>query len=125
MRDIRAFVLAVTTLGIFFLGTSRLRAQGATSPGAEEEITRKLQDLQTQIDTLKAELAEAKKKGSETTTPAAEAPAAAAASTPAAAPAPAPPEEKKTTLQAILGATTVSGFVDGYYGYNFNHPQNR
>ncbi len=27
------------------------------------------------------------------------------------------------TLASLLGSTSVTGFVDGYYAYNFNHPQ--
>ncbi len=47
-------------------------------------------------------------------------PAAAPASAPATAPAPAP-----TGLAALLGPTTLSGFVDVYYGYNSNQPDIR
>jgi hypothetical protein len=38
----------------------------------------------------------------------------------AAAPAPAPP-----SISGLLGATTISGFVDAYYGFNSNHPPTR
>src|SRR5882724_7919432 len=38
----------------------------------------------------------------------------------AAAPAPAPP-----SLSGLLGPTTISGFVDAYYGFNSNHPPTR
>jgi len=108
-------------------------AVAAGGPDPEPEITRKLMDLQVQIDQLKAELDQAKK---------ARAAAAATASVPAAAPsepapaaAPAPQEPaataaattapEKPTLKSILAPTTVNGFVDVYYGYNFNHPQNQ
>ena len=40
------------------------------------------------------------------------------AATPAAAPAP-------TGLAGLLGPTTLSGFVDVYYGYNSNQPAGR
>ena len=40
---------------------------------------------------------------------------------PAAAPAPAP---EKVSLSGLLGPTTLSGFVDVFYGYNSNQPAN-
>jgi putative OmpL-like beta-barrel porin-2 len=33
-------------------------------------------------------------------------------------------EPAKTTLASLLGPTTLNGFVDVYYGFNFNHPAN-
>lgn len=99
-----------------------LCAEAETTAPAEEEITRKLSDLQSQIDQLKAELAQSKKAKTEAAEAKTEpAPAAVASST-----APAPAEaEKKVTLKSVLAPTTVTAFVDGYYGYNFNHPQNQ
>jgi hypothetical protein len=47
-------------------------------------------------------------------------PAEAVVASPAPAAAPAP-----TGLAGLLGPTTLSGFVDGYYGYNSNQPANR
>lgn len=46
----------------------------------------------------------------------------ASSAAPSAAPSSAP---EKTSLSKLLGATTLSGFVDVYYGANFNHPANR
>jgi len=75
-------------------------------------------DLQKKIDDLSQQLAEVKAKLA-AMQPAAPAPAQANAvvATPATSPAPASP-----TLGSILGPTTLSGFVDAYYGYNSNHP---
>ena len=125
MRIVRALPLAVATMGMLCLGTGRLRAEGVASPLPEAEITRKLEDLQGQIDFLRAQLAEAKKASAASAAPTESIPAAAASPGEETAPAAPPAEETKTTLQSILGATTVSGFVDGYYGLDFNHPHTR
>jgi hypothetical protein len=117
MKKLREGLLALVIAGLLCSGAAPLRAETGAAATAEDEITRKLTELQAQIDALKAELA--KSKEAPAAAPAPTAPAAAVAATPA----PAPAEEKKTTLGSILGATSVSGFVDGYYGFNFNHPQ--
>ena len=69
-----------------------------------------MQDLEKEVADLKAALAAM--KPAPPAEPAAAAPAAAAAPT-----APAP-----ITITSLLGSTTLSGFVDAYYGANFNHP---
>jgi len=112
-------------LGLSCLGSGGLRAEGEALPSPEAEITRKLDDLQSQIDILKTELASARKSSAAGAAPTESAPATAASAGEETAPAAPPAEEKKTTLQSLLGATTVSGFVDGYYGLNFNHPHSR
>ena len=100
------------------------RAQEASStPPTNDAILHQMQELQEQVKALRAEVTALKgapapaattPAPAEATTPAA-APAVASTSTPAAAPAP-------TGLAALLGSTTLSGFVDTYYGYNPNHP---
>jgi Putative beta-barrel porin-2, OmpL-like. bbp2 len=83
-------------------------------------------DLSTRIDSLEKQLAdlksqmEAQKAAAAAAATPAPAPAAAVlpAATPAAAPAP-------TGLAGLLGPTTLSGFVDVYYGYNSNQPAGR
>lgn len=117
-------------------GAAFLRAEDkATSAAAAgaEDLARKLEDMQEQINRLQAELAAAKQQmaGAPAVKAAAAAPETAppAEATSAVASAPAvnatAVAEKPGTLQSVLGNTTLSGFVDGYYGFNFNHPQNR
>ncbi len=72
-----------------------------------------MQELEKQVAELKAALASMKPA------PAVEAPAPAAT---AAVATPAPAAPAPTTITSLLGSTTLSGFVDGYYGANFNHP---
>ncbi len=85
------------------------------------------QDLTSRIDSLEKQLAdlrsqmEAQKAAAAAPTPAAPPPSATAV-LPAAAPATAP---APTGLAGLLGPTTLSGFVDVYYGYNSNQPANR
>ncbi len=70
-------------------------------------------DLDRRIEALEAELSELKTELSAKKTEEAAAPA----------PAPAPAAQaEKTTIASLLGPTTFSGFVDGYYQLNFNHP---
>jgi hypothetical protein len=126
MKIIRVLPLAAAALGLSVLWSGGLRAEGEPLPSPEAEISRKLEDLQLQIDVLKAQLADARKASAAGTAPAASVPTGLEIPAQDPAPAAAPSaEEKKTTLQSLLGPTTVSGFVDGYYGLNFNHPHSR
>jgi hypothetical protein len=82
-------------------------------------------DLASRIDSLEKQLAdlrsqmEAQKAAAAAPAPA-PVPAEAAVATPAPAATPAP-----TGLAGLLGPTTLSGFVDVYYGYNSNQPIGR
>ena len=93
------------------------RALAQSEPAADlstriDSLEKQLADLKSQMEAQKAAAAAA----------AAPAPAPAAAALPAAAPAAAP---APTGLAGLLGPTTLSGFVDVYYGYNSNQPANR
>jgi len=106
-----SLVLAAALIASLFGATATSVAQ--TSP-TTDDLQKKIDDLQKQIADIKAQMA--------APAPAPAAPAPAAAAAPAAAPAaPAGP----TGLAALLGPTTLSGFVDVYYGYNSNQPANR
>ncbi len=81
-----------------------------------DAVEKKIDDLEKQIVDLRAELAAMKNAtpppaaaATSTTTSTTEAPAAAA----------------PTGLAGLLGPTTISGFVDTYYGYNSNQPASR
>jgi hypothetical protein len=132
MKKARGVLYVAAILGPPCLGIVDLTAQGQDSnPSADSsaEISRKLEDLQNQVNRLQAELTQARKQLGESpegkTATAGPTETTLAATTSAATGAPPEPEEKKSTLRSILGATTLSGFVDGYYGINFNHPQSR
>src|ERR1019366_2297830 len=84
-------------------------APAASSPA---DLDRRVEELEKELAELRSELA-ARKRTEE-----------AAAATPAPSPAAAPQDKpaEKTSIASLLGPTSVSGFVDGYYQVNFNHP---
>lgn len=99
------------------------QAQEANSaPPSNDAIVHHMEELEQQVKELRTELSAMKgqkDKDGEKPAPASAAPAQSnLASTPTAAtPAPAP-----LSLAGLLGPTTLSGFVDVYYGQNFNNP---
>ena len=83
-------------------------APAASTQQQLDDLQKEMAALQQQIATLKAQQDAAPKVE-----------AASFVQTPAAAPA-----DAKVNLAGLLGPTTISGFVDAYYGYNYNHPFN-
>ncbi len=112
----RRVVICAMSLGIISGSVSQVFAQADPAPQSSPDLAGRIDSLEKQLADLKSELAAQK------AAPAAPAPApaeaAVAAATPAAAPAP-------TGLAGLLGPTTLSGFVDVYYGYNSNQPAGR
>ena len=101
-------------------------ASSTTQPSADTQ--QRLQDLEKEMLLLQKEIVSLK----ESETPsiktaayvqpaAADASATAVSQAPAAAAAPAA-APAAINLAGLLGPTTISGFVDAYYGYNYNHP---
>jgi Putative beta-barrel porin-2, OmpL-like. bbp2 len=116
MRTLRSVLVLIVGLLVIGLVCPPLRAQSENSGTDSSETIGKLQQeldaLKAQIDQLKKEQ-EAKK---------AEATSAAVST---AAPGPAAPAAKPTLAQKLFDTTTISGSVDGYYGFDFNHPADR
>ncbi len=81
---------------------------------AQAEVIRRVQELEQEVSALRSQIAELKKQSS--------APAASAA-LPANSTAPA--AQETSALAQIPGSTDISGFVDTYYGYNFNQPKSQ
>lgn len=105
----------------------------AQSNDSTSDVSAKVDALQKQIESLQNELAAVKRQMAESgqaataastaTAPAATAqPATAATPTATAQAATAPAAPAAPTMATILGPLSVTGFVDGYYGYNFEHP---
>jgi hypothetical protein len=99
-------------------------AANAPAPPPNPSLSDRIADLERQLNELKVELAAQTPAPAVDPAPQTAPPAAAqtATSTAAAAPAAAP---APTGLAGLLGPTTLSGFVDAYYGYNSNQPASR
>jgi hypothetical protein len=110
----RRVVIGVMSLGLISGSVSQLLAQDA-APQASSDLTGRIDSLEKQLADLKSELAAQKATAPAPAPAPASAEAAVASTTPAAASAP-------TGLAGLLGPTTLSGFVDVYYGYNSNQP---
>ena len=107
--------------GLFLVSFGRAQEQPNTTPPTNDAILQHMQDMEKELKELRAEV---------TTLKNAEKPAAAVpevpqnnlvSSTPATAPAP----SSAPSIASLLGPTSVSGFVDVYYGQNFNNPTNQ
>ncbi len=107
----RVLVLALS-LGIICGSANRALAQAEPAP-----------DLASRIDSLEKQLADLRSQmEAQNATAAAPAPAPAQAAVVSPAP---PATPAPTGLAGLLGPTTLSGFVDVYYGYNSNQPIGR
>jgi hypothetical protein len=101
------------------IGMAGAQAQSDSGSPDSAAMTERVQQLEKELADLKSEIA-AMKTAQTSPAPAA-VPANAAVATTAA-----PAEAAKpTTLASILGPTSFSGFVDVYYGQNFNNPASR
>lgn len=104
----------------------------SAAPVSAGDTQKRLQELEKEVTLLQSEITSLKDQ----TTPGLKAAAYAQPASPAAepAPTPAPPAAElaseppaadapqKVSLASLLGPTTISGFIDAYYGYNANHP---
>lgn len=89
------------------------RAQSDTTNAKPVDLTSRVEELQRELDDVRAQLAALK-----------EAPAHAPAASPSGT-ASLASTSSSTSIASLLGPTTLSGFVDMYYGYNANHPATR
>jgi Putative beta-barrel porin-2, OmpL-like. bbp2 len=90
-------------------------AQPAAASSSAAETQQRLAELEKEVSALVQEIDALKQSDAPGMKTAAYHPDGAPASAPAA-------EPEKITLAGLLGSTTISGFVDTYYGYNYNHP---
>src|SRR5271156_2394244 len=130
-----ASAMFAATLAIAMAPVSRAQAQSqgetqtaapANSTAQPSQVQDRLQDLEKEVSILQREISALKASDSGVPTMRTAAlvePAASVAqqappeSTPAAA-----PDAGKTTIASLLGPTSFSGFIDTYYGFNFNQP---
>jgi len=138
-------VLCAPLLALALASVSMCSAQARTpavEPASASQgstvVQSQLQQLQAEIAVLQGEITSLKQKDNQppsikpavfaetrasqpASLAAAELPAATATTTIATASA-APGSKPKISLASLLGPTTISGLVDAYYGYDFNHP---
>src|SRR5712671_4208874 len=103
---------------LMLVSSARAQDQASTPPPAIDAILQHMQELQEEVKALRAEVT-ALKSSDKPAAPATPAPAQSNLVTSAAAPGAAP---AAPSLAGLLGPTTLSGFVDVYYGENFNNP---
>ena len=129
------FAVLALVVALGYLAPAQLGAEETSNPPAPAQtdaaVMQRLAELEKEVERLRDELQAVKTASSGPSlrpavyalpdgTPA---PAAAQAVTPAPAAAPAPAKpDPLAGLASVLGGATVTGLVDGYYGYNFNHP---
>jgi len=95
--------------------SSQPAAQPASSPATSTDTQQRLAELEKEVSLLEQEIAALK----DSNTPGLRT---AAYVSPGGAPSSAPDGPPPVTLGSLLGSTTFSGFVDGYYGFNADHP---
>jgi len=105
---VRLTMFALLAISLAFATVCRAQAQTQTdaSQPSAADLAKRIDDLEKELDALKSQMAAQ--------------PAAAAATS-----APAPAAPAAPTIASLLGPTTISGFVDAYYGYNSNQPITR
>ncbi len=120
--------VAVLGLGLACLVPPVVRAEGESSESPKvppAEVSKRVDDLQKEVERLQNELLTLKKQVSESSAPSAaptpSLPASSSPDSPAATPA-APSPPPAGGWPASLG---LKAFVDGYYNYNFNQPRPR
>lgn len=124
MKLSRLAVFAVLSAMLAFAGVEPDAPAAAADPAiGKTDLLLRLSALEKEVGDLRLALAAANAAHSEPgATPAA------TAATPEPAAAVAAPVQSATppvTLSRLLGSTTLSGFVDLNYGFNFNQPANR
>jgi Putative beta-barrel porin-2, OmpL-like. bbp2 len=128
---------AIFTVGFAFglvpISHAQAQAQAPAATSADSasqpstETAKRLQELEKEVGVLQSEIETLKDSNSDAPamkTAAYVQPVAQSEAPPASTPAAAAPDASKVTLAGLLGPTTISGFVDAYYNFNFNQPGN-
>ncbi len=116
-------LLFVLSAALLAAPVCRAQASSDTTQSSTD-LSKRVADLEKQLSDLQSQLAAM--KPSAPAPAAAPAPASAPAATAAvASSAPADTTPSKVSIASLLGPTSISGFVDGYYNYNSNQPADR
>ena len=118
MKNHPPFGVAIVLASFLLVSPGLAQEQAGTSRPSNDAIIHHMEELEEQVKGLRAEVT-ALKGSDKPATPATPAPVQSNLVTSAAAPGAAP---AGPSLAGLLGPTTLSGFVDVYYGQNFNNP---
>jgi len=111
-----ATALLISSLPALVALPSHAQTDAPAPAPNQADLTAKVDELQRELEDVRSQLAALKKDGKGADAPAA------ASSTPAASVA---NTGSTPSIASLLGPTSVSGFVDMYYGYNANQPASR
>ncbi|MGD1214171.1 MAG: outer membrane beta-barrel protein [Terriglobales bacterium] len=122
-----AFVLTCLVLVsslLMLVSSASAQDQAGTTPPTNEAILQHMQELEREVRELQVEVATLKSAPATTTAAAPAVPqsnlvTSASGAAPSSSPPTTPPAP---SLAGLLGPTSLSGFVDLYYGQNFNNP---
>lgn len=118
--SMKQLAIAVMALASFAVVPGALTQEQPGATASSDSVQDQLQILERQVKDLQAQII-ALKSAQTVATPATAAPA----QSNLVANSGAPVSGSTPTLSGLLGSTTLSGFVDMYYGQNFNNPANR
>jgi hypothetical protein len=120
-RLLQRSLSVVSTCLCLVLSSVGAQAQSTSDSQDSAAVSERLQQLEKQFAELKDEIAAMKSSGTSAN-------AAAAISVPQSnlvSSAPVADAAKPSALASVLGPTSLSGFIDVYYGQNFNNPATR
>ena len=112
---------AIVLVSLLLTSVGHTQEQPSTPP-TNEAILQHMQELEQEVKELRTEVTTLKSAQATTTAPAT---AVVQSSLVTSAAAPAAPPPPSPSLAGLLGPTSLSGFVDVYYGQNFNNPTSR
>ena len=120
MKNHPHFGVGMFLASLLLVSSGNAQETAAASPPTNEAILHHMEELESQVKELRAELAAF--KGSDKPAAATPGPVQNNLLPSSAAPGASPSAPTTPTLAGLLGSTTLSGFVDVYYGQNFNNP---
>ena len=122
MKSVFRGLVAAFGFSVAIASIPACQAQTAADQATTTDTSVRMQQLEKEVEELRSEIAALKASSSSSATASSAVPAsnAVASST-----SPTPPAPSSPSLSGLLGSTTLSGFVDMYYGQNFDNPAGR
>lgn len=124
MKVVSRMSVAVFGLCLAFPLAPLCRAQAQADAAQTTDVSQRMQELEKQVNELRSELA-AIEQGTTGSPASRNSTSAPAQNNLAPTPGSATTTPSGPSLAGLLGPTTLSGFVDTYYGQNFNNPASR